>query len=307
MKTHYGCKFFRYDDNNTLEVLRVIRMKNETTFIMRNDKGETFKMTEKDLQERYVKLNPDAYISISVVELRDGNKDVVITLHRKQELKEGDSSPYVICRQCIYDFFTNQIVKVEGIQYVGISISRDTCPPDIDFNTCAICDKIVSTQMIDVYLDDKFDDIIELINTKRADMVLADLVKKAPFNIRGYETNVKDLMINTRFMYDFLKAFDIYPLNFKITLEPGNVIPKEQINSIEDIIKYSISAVCVLPYAKDVDLSKIQQNYILVSDTEGDIYIVAFIKGNYINRPYEELDDHRDRDMLISMVKNRHV
>ena len=305
MRTHYGCKFFKFNDDGTLEVLRVIRMKNQTTFVMRNTKGETFKMAEKELQDNYTKLNPDAYISLSVIELDNGMKDVVITLHRKEEINKGDTSPYVICRQSIYDFFTNQLVKIEGLQYVGMSVSRDTCPPDIDFNGCAICNKILSTQMIDVYLDYKFNDIMELLDTEHGDKVLSNLALQAPYNMRGYETSVKNLMLNTRFMYDYLKAFDIYPLNFKLTIQEGNVIPEDQIRAIEDIIKYSISAVCVIPYAKDIDLSKIQQDYILVSDVEENLYVVAYIKGSYINRPYDALEDHRDRDMLISMIKNR--
>ena len=304
MQPHVGCKFFRYFGDE-YEMYRLIRIKNQDTYVLKDSKGERLKVTKRELQDDYVKLTPDGAITLSVVTLQNHKRDVVITVHRTKDIEQGDDTPWVICRQSIYDLFTNLTNHDADVQYIGMSISRETCPPDIDFRECSACESVVKCQLIDIYMDDKFDDILSLLDHNQADEVLAEMSKIQTDKILGWTSNLKDLMISTKFMYDFLRAFDIYPLNFKITVQDDNTLPVEQIEQIEDTIKAKIEKIMVLPYKKDIDLDEIQQDYILVSDAIQEIYVVAMIKGEYINRPYEQLEDHRDRDAMINIIKNR--
>ena len=306
MEAHNGCKFYRFVDD-TLDVIRIVRIKNSTTFNVVDTDGNKFKITKDELDSKYTKLNPDGHISLSVVLLDNGVRDVVITLHRREEIREGDSTPYVICRQNILDFFTNQIYMRDYMKYIGMSISQENCPPDIDFKNCAICNAIEWSQLIDVYMDDKFEDILSLLKTDKADNVLNNLYNSPHSGFYGYTRSVKELMQSTRFMYDFLRAFNIYPLNFKITIKENNVIPVEQVEALEDVIKCRIHAVFVTPYTKEIDLNKIEKTYLLASDIEQNLYVIAYIPGEYLNRAYDALSDHNETDMLISMIKNRRI
>ena len=313
MNTHIGSKFYRFVEGETdfskLEMLRLVRIKNTNTYVLEDSEGHKIKMSVDDLRNNYTKLAPDGVISMSEVTLENNIKDVVITLHRAKEIEDKDSTPFILCRQCIYDFFSNQIiVNNDNIRYVGMSISKETCPAELNLNECSICNSIIRSQLIDIYMDDKFDDFYRLLDTKSADIILEDNFKHAPPEIFGWEPNVKELLLSTRFMYDFLRAFNIYPLNFEIIInEKDHTLPRDQIMQMEDIIKKQILKLLVVRYAKDIDLSDINGNYILVSDILQNLYIIKYEDGGYLNRPYENMKDHRDRDAMINIIKNRYV
>lgn len=306
MKPHVGSKFFKYN-NDVPEMFRLLRIKNQDTFVLKDENGTRIKVSAKELQSDYIKLIADGIITLSIVTLQNHTQDVVLTLHRMKDIDQRDDTPWVICRQSIFDIFTNLVNHEEDVQYAGLSISRESCPPDIEFKECSACESVIKCTLTDVYMDDTFEDIMSLLDVSKANDVLRDLAKHNEGSIRGWSANVRELLLSTRFMYDFLRAFDIYPLNFTITVnEEDHTIPVEQVEQIEDIIKSKINAIMVVPYSKEIDLKEINQKYILVSDAAEKIYVVAFQKGEYINRPYEQLEDHRDRDAMINIIKNRH-
>ena len=305
MENHLGCKFYKYDENNVPHIIRIKRIKNYNTYICTDEEGTRFKMFKEDLERDYVRLIPDGIITLSNVMLKNQNRDVVITLHRKKEIELRDDTPYVICRQSIFDFFTNMIMKTEQFHYIGVSVSLDTCPPDINFKDCAMCESIIDNQLIDIYIDDKFEDIISLLSTKKSDMILKQLAEKASPSVLGYTKSVRELLISTRFMYDFLKAFNIYPLNFEVEVFEDGTIPENQITELEDMLKFKINQILVVKYDKGINLSEIEHKYVLVSDIKENVYLVAYKRGEYLNRPYDNLPDHSERDKLIQMAKNR--
>ena len=305
MENHLGCRFYKYNDDKSIDILRITRIKNCTTYICTDKNGNRIKINKDDLEKEYVRLIPDGILTLSDVMLQNQNKDVVLTLHRKKEIELRDDTPYVICRQNIFDFFTNMIVKTDQFHYIGVSVSLDNCPSDINFKDCAICESVIDSQLVDVYIDDKFDDIVGILSTKRSDTILSQLADKAPANVLGYVRSVKELLKSTRFMYDFLSAYDVYPLNFKMEVLEDSTIPEEQIKELEDLLKFEIKEILVVKYDKGIDLNAIEHKYILAADIDEDIYVVAYKRGDYINRPYDNMHDNTERDKLLKMAKNR--
>ena len=106
-------------------------------------------------------------------------------------------------------------------------------------------------------------------------------------------------------MYDFLSAYDVYPLNFKMEVLEDSTIPEEQIKELEDLLKFEIKEILVVKYDKGIDLNAIEHKYILAADIDEDIYVVAYKRGDYINRPYDNMHDNTERDKLLKMAKNR--
>lgn len=299
-----GTKYLRVNKDNKLEVIRLVRIKNQNSFVLKSTTGEVIRLNDEQLKE-YTVLNPDAYICFSIVKLQNNAKDVIITLHTREDVLAGNNTPKVICRQSIFDFFANQVIK-SNVQYVGVSVTPDTCPADIPYQAVLACDGVISSSIVNVYKDDMFENILKLINTADYDTVLANLVKEASKspNVVGYESNLEDLMINTGFMYDFLITFEIQPVNFAVN--DGAVPLESQIAMLEDILKHKMHNVVITRYARDIDLDKIQHKYLLISDITAAIYIVTYDEGEYVNRSYMSMEDHRDFDLLVSLkIQNR--
>ena len=131
MKTNIGSKFYKYD-GDTYTIYRLIRRKNQSTYVLLEPEWTKIKVDVDDLHKNYIRLTPYGILTLSEVKLQNKTSDVVVTLHRRAEYDIGSDEPWVICRQNIYDFFTNQINHSDSVQYIGMSISKESCPPDID-------------------------------------------------------------------------------------------------------------------------------------------------------------------------------
>ena len=96
-----GSKFYRYDDNDNLEMIRVINMQNvESVKIKDLNTGEMKKVNPKTLNN-YKMLNPDGLIMFSIVNVDAGNgtmmNDVIVALYNAKKLREeADNTPYCV-------------------------------------------------------------------------------------------------------------------------------------------------------------------------------------------------------------------
>ena len=100
MKTHVGSKFYRFtgeSDFQKLEMIRLVRIKNQNTYVLVNENNTKIKMDLETLKKEYTKLSPDGFLSLSVVKLDNNMNDVIITLHRRQEIENADDTPYIVC------------------------------------------------------------------------------------------------------------------------------------------------------------------------------------------------------------------
>jgi hypothetical protein len=85
-------------------------------------------------------------------------------------------------------------------------------------------------------------------------------------------------------MDHFRYIFNILPLDFTIDIktnrdENGDIILNEkQQHRFEDTICKRITNVIVIPYDKDLDVSKIvSYTHMIVSDDTGAIYLIAYV------------------------------
>lgn len=284
-----GCKFYRYlDDQEEPEVIRILKFDKEKGRVKYLDKDKNKNsMDLTELADKYKKLRPDGVIIFSVVKLGETN-DVIIGL---SSLERNNAECYAICRQAISDIFTNNIKKAQQTEFIGVSVNRDTCPPNIDFQTLFFCDGIQSSIVVEVYLDDTLDDILNLINPKKFDTAIRNLkyyVQRNNRNALGFNETLKDLLISNNFMYDFRRCFNITEVPFYIDEETEG-LSADNILFLENELKVNIMETYVIRYTKEIDLRSIRRDYILVSSAQEEyskIYIVGYDKadGKYIPR-----------------------
>ena len=120
----------------------------------------------------------------------------------------------------------------------------------------------------------------------------------------------RELLENNDFMLDFKAAFGI--VRFKMSINKSldkwddngiyKISPNE-VSFIEDIIKHEIINPILIKYDRSIDLSKIDRTYILFEDLNKELFVISYEKGEYVNRPYDTLDDKRDRDLLIQKLE----
>jgi hypothetical protein len=61
---------------------------------------------------------------------------------------------------------------------LGLCFSNMTCPPNVDFGVIIDCKKVISTQVISVYLDDTLEDMISLITHVNFDNIIKAFKEK---------------------------------------------------------------------------------------------------------------------------------
>ena len=317
-KVFVGSKYFRYGKEGNLILVRVVRYQNVDTVVIKHKECDyTEKISISELIENYTLLNPDGYIFFNIVKINESKlDDVIVALYRKEDINALEPLPYCVCRQGITDIFANQI-KINNKTYYGACVSKDTIPVDVPFEVMLACDGVSSNESIAVYIDDKYDDIIGMIKTKKYDSVLLGLfndyinytAKSTGFGsiyannakkldcVDGYCKKLTDLLQYNNFMYDFYRAYNIIPVVFDIDVdkEKGNTldnIPDLKI-TLENLLCCYIDDSIIIKYDKDIDLDSIKSKYILVSDNKEELYIVAYIPSE-TRKYYIDPDDVKE-------------
>lgn len=291
-----GDKFYR-KINDKLEIIRIIRVKNENTYMCKNQNINTGKLENekrrilrKELADNYTKIKPHGFVSFSIVELSNGFKDVMVALTRAFDIDNKILTPYAVCRQCCLNPFTQIIIK-EPKNYVGVSINKDNVPADIDFNLFLSCNKVKNTSAISIYIDDNIEDILSILNRKNIyDNTLLYIKNQTKDMVKfiGYQDSISKLLSYNDFMFDFYMGFHIKKVDFEMKIEGKNysLIPELKIK-LEDIIRKPIETTCVTKYDYTIDLDKIERQYVLIKDSKNNLYVVAFTTNDgYINYSY---------------------
>ncbi len=316
-----GMKYFKFDDTGNVEIIRIVSGLDPKRIraIKESEKKKVF-LTEEKLKE-YTRLNPDGIIGFSIVKVHE-LEDIIITLMRKQELENKDTIPYIICRQNVTDFFTNAISP--EMKYCGISISKDSVPEGVEFHRILSCDSIENTKSIAVYMDDTLDTILSFIHTKNYDNILYSLFidhikyidKENPDKLKedrqkryvdGDCKSLKDLMELNNFMYDFYSGFGIIPTHMDLSYIKDScvVLNMEDQCCLSEILAKNIISTIVLKYAKDIDLSKINKEYVLISDKNNNLYIVTYLANGNYHIPIEKVESEENIEKLASIVKSK--
>ena len=291
-KIYCGSKFFRFVDDQ-LEIVRVYKVdekKQAVKYFTANKEKKS--MSVDYLLNNYKRLAPDGMIIISVV-MTGEVRDVIVAL--KNLRTNVGNLPDVVCRQGIYDVFSHITNRDENNVYVGISISQDTCPADINFQDTLACTskKDDSELPIFVYLDDSLDDILSLFSSKRYD----DAIKECSLslqgsikekNIIGTTMSLRELLEHNNFMYDFRKCFKIMEVPFHIEVE-SEQLSNENILYMEKEMQINIMETYIVEYSREIDLKSIKRDYVLVvsaADKFDKVYICGYdaADGKYVQR-----------------------
>ena len=325
-----GSKYYRYDDNNNIEVIRIYRFNDtEIKAYLDDDKDVKFKISLEELQSKYVKLNPHGIMNFCIVQIKDGLNDVIVTLHKMSDLTTNEPTPYCVCRQNITDVFANQL-KISDKMYVGCSMSLDTCPPDIDYRIMIACNGIEKSVNLCVYMDDTLDDILGMIKTKDFDRTLEslfidhinyetshnnklaplkDLLLKQNYHI-GYCKSLRLLLEQNNFMYDFYQAFNIIPIDedVKYDAETGEVDDRIS-DIISDIYEVNIVSTLCMRYWYDIDLTNIDNDYVLIMDKNNNLYVVAYVSigPKHIDIEKVESEENIERMANSTIGNNKSV
>ena len=231
-------------------------------------------------------------IIISVV-MTGEVRDVIVAL--KNLRTNVGNLPDVVCRQGIYDVFSHITNKEENNIYVGISMSQETCPADINFQDTLACTskKDDSELPIFVYLDDSLDEILSLFSSKKYD----DAIKECSLslkgsiegkNIIGTTMSLRELLEHNNFMYDFRKCFKIMEIPFHIDAE-SEQLSNENILYMEKEMQKNIMETYIIEYSREIDLKSIKRDYVLVVSTADQfdkVYICGYdtTDGKYVQR-----------------------
>ena len=303
-----GTKFYRYDEEENLEQIRVLTMQNsESVKIKDLNSGEEKKINPKYILDNYSMLNPDGLIMFTIATVDAGNgtnmNDVIVTLYKMSSLKEDkDIEPYCVCRQNVNDIFYDMHNPQSGTVYAGLCISKDTCPAHINYKIMTACNGAEYIYGVNAYIEDTLDDILACVKQPKFDKVLEgiyDTYLKAytsnPLisrvdkldhrSLHGYCTTLRILLEENNFMYDFNTCFGITPLGFELKYidENKTTLDKETLEKLSYLYRLNMVSSMVVPYAKDIDLDKIQGTYVLVREPSNKLYIIAYTTdGEYV-------------------------
>lgn len=291
-----GTKFFRYiDGQEEPEIIRIYNMPKENSKTDKlsyfDSEGNKKRMTITRLLRDYRMLKVDGFIMFSVVSI-GLVPDVVVAL---QKCDVNDNLPYVICRQGITDVFSTYAHPDEKVQYLGISISRDTCPANVKFEDCMMCTDLKSFKSIAIYLDDTLDDILKMFSNTKFDNILVQFKAlneqySAGDGLKheGYCLTLRELLESNNFMYDFRKCFKIMELPFHIDGELEGLDANNTL-FLENELKVNIMETYLIKYSKEINLKEIKRDYTLatsIADGCKDVYIVGYdpADGKYVPR-----------------------
>lgn len=321
-----GMKYFNYDDDDDLRVYKLIK----TDPIVLKEIGYEEKTIgfnkESDLTDSYIRLNPDALIIFNMVRIRD-LKDVIVTVYRKTEIRNADTVPYSVCRQNITDFFANSLDPKMGCY--GVNVTKETIPQGVKIEQLTACDGIESNDTIAYYMGDSLKDLLGLLRKYRIneyDTILYNLFNDhirytAKSNggelyityasskrcIHGYCKTLKDLLELNNFMFDLMRGFNIYPLDIDLTAsEKAGYLTVDEIDILERLICKNITrdakTQLIIKYDKDIDLDRINGEYLLIYDVTNTLYVVAFSTYGKYHIPVEDIESAENIEKLAQSI-----
>lgn len=307
-----GAYFFKYE-NEDLVLLRLWKVKDKNRYIMKDMKENVSVRLTKDQFESYTMLKPDGLIVHVLASDPMQGIDTLCMLYKLEDIDNNIPEPYAVCRQNIIDPFETLLNNDPNKTYVGVSISKDTAMEGFDFRSVCSAAGIREQRMHFVYKDDSLDDILKFANQVMFDKALGiiknHMDESDNMKYVGFKNTYRELLEENDFMYDFRRAFGIIRINLAIDTSierwTDDGIYKfnyKEVEVIESITKHQVIDPVLIKYDKSIDLDEIKRSYIIFEDTNKNIYVLSYDKGNYINREYDALSDKRDRDLLIKKM-----
>ena len=293
-----GTKYYRIVNGN-VQIIRIVNIKNQNAFVCMKDefyKGLksirpeiTFILNRDDLAG-YNLLLPAGQVCLANVKTADDIQDVMLATAKIETDTTAVANTassirfddiFAICRQVIVDIFAYMAAPDDKNSYVGISISRKTCPSNVPFeNMFANCVPIGGKgQFVNIYQQDNIDQILGLFKTASSDQILSkncELIK----DCIGVEKSVEDLVKNNEFIHDIQSMFDIIPMN-NVTIKYEDnmyVLSDVDLYRMEYVIKCRMKDIVIMEYTHFVSEEQLSEDYahLKMIDSTGKLYIVQY-------------------------------
>lgn len=277
-----GRRYYTYDAQNKLKIIRIKRVYNLDKISVYDESmgvDTGFIISLKSLKEVYTPLAPDITYAFYLVQTTENKntRDIMIYGTRYKDIEKADVMPYVVCRQMVKSPIGDSYVT----PMLGNCVSRDTVLSPNEFANQFIIHSIIQKGLVHAYLSDTPDDIIKLINKsflRKMNKFLKETHDKLKSKFTGINTNIASLLENL----DFWKLAD---MGFKVLNVPfaiyQNSLSEDEQKFIEAHLAYHIRSVDVIPYDKDIDLGKIQTDYIIIRDSNHHTFLVNYIKSKF--------------------------
>ena len=270
-----GMKFYRYNANKELEVIRIKRVYSKDKVVVFND-GEPITHTRvmklDQILSDWTSLVPDATISFNIV--RDQNRDdVMIYAVLADDMRDGIILPYVVCR-------TNELNYVSSGKVFGNTTCREN---DIrgkrNYRRAVMVDGYLKTCIVHMYMTDTPAQVLELIpndNIHRLNATITEFRKKFDrfAEVDPSTAKIHEILNYTGFWTILDSAWKVENIPILINDSTINTLAK----FIEDKCTSYIKDLEVVNYDKDIDLTKLPSDYMLVRDLTGIIYLATFFK-----------------------------
>lgn len=296
---HCGNKFYRYDDSGRLETVRIYGNVAKAANWDPEDAEQKVAVLDGNAKRRYIPLatllhdyravRPDGVMMFNIVTMNKEMKDVVVTLSR---LDAANDLPYVVCRQYIYDYFSNMETAAGDADsfYMGMSVCRDTVDAareEIPLEQTLMCAGVKSSFVVAVYLDDTLDSILRLFSNRKYNTVLAALKEglEAGFAaqgkmVKGCCATLEELLRDNTFMADFRRCFRVVELPYPIG-EDAATLAADNTRFLAEGLQADVTDVRVRRYSPDIDLGRIERNCLLAASAAEDfaaVYVVDYDK-----------------------------
>lgn len=313
-KKYLGYKLYKENEDGSLYIIRILNIDTVTDRIYIKDLNTLEKsfIPYSKFKQGLTPLIPMGIISFSRVSTNtpngDRQNDVIIALHRMIDIEMGNATnnsdlklPYAICRQAVNDFFYT-IIKNSNEDLYGVSTTREECPTNIPYHLLMGCDDVMGSDVVNYYIDDTLDDILECIDTRIYDAILNSLLqdhikatkqfmKKDNESVDGWCRSLRKLLIENNFVNDFDTARNITAVDFEIkdylqSKEEENILELNHDTLLFLNISFKINAVdtYVIKYDLDIAISDFNNtNYILLRDSTNALYIIVYkCQGEYL-------------------------
>lgn len=308
-----GTKYYSAGkDNDTFEIIRIIKRKNAYIVSVVDDEEFTLnpklavqharQVTIDDLIKDYRMILPHAQLVTTGINTPAGVQDVMVTVHKistshDMECTNEDTITFggasIICRQFLVDIFAT--MANPNLKVMGLCITRESCPKNVNFDSLMQnCIPIKgTTNIISVYAQDDLNMIIKLINSNKADAILAKnfnevLSMGSTSKILGIVDSVSSLLSTNQFIFDYWSIFGIYPVK-NITVKFNDkdnsfILTNLELHRLEYILKERMTNITVIPYDNFIDDEKLNgsYHYMKIHDDANKFYIIQYIpEGNF--------------------------
>ena len=313
IKKYLGYKFYKINEDDSIEKIRLIRIgqfHDKVTIL--NLETNKIKDIHFDMLKEYTPLEPKGIMvfnRVGIHTLQDHEEvmeDVVVTIYRLIDIKMDMNEPYAICRQSVNDFFYNTIATNPDHGIVGVCANRDNTPMEM-MATLTMCDEIYESTMVNFYLDDVLDDILQCVDVRNYDFTLNKLFNehlkfkyKVNFktevdNDDGWCKNLRALLRENNVITDLdtmrnIIAIDVNLMDYMNT-ENDEVYSfnKEMSTFFAYTYKLNLNKTMVIKFDYDINLGDFNNsNYCLMRDNTNTLYLVVYtLEGEYLESDLE--------------------